>query len=548
MSKINCNYIKSKIESIARNIINNKKKEENLDYIITNKLKDKEESKQNKLNLSITTLKDSLSCLEEFKDSLFKDKIKKSYYFRNKYNNNYSSICTKGTISSLDNNINSIIDSEKNNNNKNAIYLDDQNEENKITNLLFERINNEQIKEITKIYEQFLYILNEMNYNSNKEEKFKFNILRVLSYRFVKKLFSQNTEYLIKIFYNTIEVNKYFLYQIYLFLSLIYLEEEKINEYLLLSYKTILVYSYRNFENIVKIIDLKNLNNEEINKNITNLNKIIISILKTLTFIPSNSQIIYYITPIKKMIDININDLDIEEKIKNRISEINKLIILLQENKDLNEKLLQIEKLKEINNNIDNFNKKEEEIISKEFEEELKNYDINQKILPEFEVNKYKYSVIIELDETLVHYCEEGDKYFVKVRYGCEIFLQYIHDFCEIIIVSTSGIEYSDIIINNLNSNICLINHKIYTENYHDLNLSLINRDMNKTFFICHQDNFFNAPKSNIIKLKEFDGDEKDKDFVKLHTEFKNIEKKEINDVRNIINNIRNNIMKEIIE
>ena len=233
MSKINCNYIKSKIESIARNIINNKKKEENLDYIITNKLKDKEESKQNKLNLSITTLKDSLSCLEEFKDSLFKDKIKKSYYFRNKYNNNYSSICTKGTISSLDNNINSIIDSEKNNKNKNAIYLDDQNEENKITNLLFERINNEQIKEITKIYEQFLYILNEMNYNSNKEEKFKFNILRVLSYHFVKKLFSQNTEYLIKIFYNTIEVNKYFLYQIYLFLSLIYLEEEKINEYLL---------------------------------------------------------------------------------------------------------------------------------------------------------------------------------------------------------------------------------------------------------------------------------------------------------------------------
>lgn len=548
MSKINCNYIKSKIESIARNIINNKKKEENLDYIITNKLKDKEESKQNKLNLSITTLKDSLSCLEEFKDSLFKDKIKKSYYFRNKYNNNYSSICTKGTISSLDNNINSIIDSEKNNNNKNAIYLDDQNEENKITNLLFERINNEQIKEITKIYEQFLYILNEMNYNSNKEEKFKFNILRVLSYHFVKKLFSQNTEYLIKIFYNTIEVNKYFLYQIYLFLSLIYLEEEKINEYLLLSYKTILVYSYRNFENIVKIIDLKNLNNEEINKNITNLNKIIISILKTLTFIPSNSQIIYYITPIKKMIDININDLDIEEKIKNRISEINKLIILLQENKDLNEKLLQIEKLKEINNNIDNFNKKEEEIISKEFEEELKNYDINQKILPEFEINKYKYSVIIELDETLVHYCEENDKYFVKVRFGCETFLQYIHNFCEIIIVSTSGVEYSDIIIDNLNKNNCFINYRIYTEKYSNLNLSKINRDMNKTFFICHEDNYINAPESNIIKLKEFDGDETDKEFVKLHKEFKNIEKKEINDVKYIIPNLRNNIMKEIIE
>ena len=124
--------------------------------------------------------------------------------------------------------------------------------------------------------------------------------------------------------------------------------------------------------------------------------------------------------------------------------------------------------------------------------------------------------------------------------------MEYINNFCEIIIVSTSGIEYSNIILNNL-TNHCPINHCIYSENYKDLDLSKINRDINKTFFICHEDNFLKAPKSNIIKLKEFNGDEKDKEFLKLIQEFKKIEEyKKIDDIKNIINNINNNINEEI--
>ena len=72
---------------------------------------------------------------------------------------------------------------------------------------------------------------------------------------------------------------------------------------------------------------------------------------------------------------------------------------------------------------------------------------------------------------------------------------------------------------------------------------------MNKTFFICHEDNFFNAPKTNIIKLKEFDGDEKDKEFEKLYLEFKKMENGAKNeDIRNIIQNIQNNIRNVAID
>ena len=542
MSKINSNYIKSKIESIARNSIKNSKKSEiqenieNINININRNNINKEEpnnNNNNKLNISSTTLRDSLSFLEEFKESICK--VKKENYLNiktmNNYNN-YSSICTKGTISSDINAKLNLI-----NNNKNDNFLRAQNEEKKIINILLDKINYDEIKEIKNIYEQLINIFNDTHNVDNLEV----DKVKVLSYDFIKILFGQNLEYLIKVFYYSIEINKFFLFQIYLFLSLIYLDEKKINEYLLLSYKTIILYSSQNFENVLKCIESELFNNENnINKNILNINKIIIAILKIITCIPSKTQIIYYITPTQNLIDINknLNNIEIEEIIKNRISGINRLIILLKENKVLQEKLSQIEKIKEIKeikNNSDNNNTNNEE-------------GINTKILPDIEINKYKYSVIIELDETLVHYCEEDDKYFVKIRYGSEAFLQYINSFCEIIIVSTSGVEYSDIIIDNLNINNSFISHKIYTENYHDINLSNINRDMKKTFFICHQDNFLNAPKNNIIVLKEFNGDETDKEFIKLHKEFQNIENNEINDVRNVITTMRNNIMKEIIE
>ena len=202
------------------------------------------------------------------------------------------------------------------------------------------------------------------------------------------------------------------------------------------------------------------------------------------------------------------------------------------------------------NNNISENYKNEENVSGGsevEYEDEDENNINNIKtvlILPDMDIKKYKYTILFQLDETLVHYCEENDNYFVKVRLGAEKLIEYIHNFCEIIIVSTSGIEYSDIIVNNLNKNRGLISHKIYSEEYENVDLSEINRDKNKMIVICSDDDFLSAPKANIIKLKEFNGDEKDKEFIKLLNEFKNIENMEIKDVRNIIPDIINNITK----
>lgn len=320
------------------------------------------------------------------------------------------------------------------------------------------------------------------------------NQSKILSFHYVKILLSENMENITKIFYNSIEINKFLLYQIYLFISIIYLDEEKLNEYLLLSYKTILLYSFQNFENIYKILtDFSQFyENKKISNKISILNKIIISILKTLTkIIPSNSDIMYYISPVKD-IEININE---DNMIDQRISGINNLLKLLKENKDLNQKLIDIE-MKEIqlmesnynndngikgNNYIPEDNKNGENITGDseaEYEDESNTENIKTVlILPDMDITKFKYTVLFQLDETLVHYCEENDNYFVKVRFGAENLIEYIHNFCEVIIVSTSGIEYSDIIANNLSKNRGLISHRIYTEEYENVDLSEINRD-----------------------------------------------------------------------
>ena len=125
---------------------------------------------------------------------------------------------------------------------------------------------------------------------------------------------------------------------------------------------------------------------------------------------------------------------------------------------------------------------------------------MNKLLLPNLDINNnnYKVYLIFELDETLVHYMEEKDNCYVKVRCGVEDCFNKIYDFCEISVVSTSSKEYTDIIVDNLNKKKNLIQNRIYKELFEEdeiLDLSLINRDMNKCIFICHSEEFLNAPK-----------------------------------------------------
>ena len=502
MSKFNSNFVKSKIESIA-------KKPENI--------LSSDESKNNQLNISTKTLKDSFSYIEEFRESFHNKEqpIKKveTYYMKNNLkldvyqNQNSSSIRTKGSSGNINGTCDYSIIQENNEKIENKKIIFDN---------MIKEINIDELNELKEIYNDLFILFSDIkleeNSNKSKNEEI-IKKLKILAFHYLTILLNENIKKVIIIFNDSIEVNKFFLYQIYLILSVIYLVQEKLNEYLFLSYKTILLYSLQNFEIITQILnDYSLLGENKTTKNIFIMNKIILSLLKTLTNIPPNSQILKYISPINN-------------KDKNE-SGINNLINLLKNNKDLKEKMSQIEK--EENKIIQNIKASE------------------QKILPEFDSKKYLFSIFIELDETLVHYCEEGENYFVKVRLGSEKFLDFIKKFCEIIIISTSSKEYSDIIIDNLNKKGDVIKYRIYTEENSILNLSKINRELNKCIFISHEENFMKQPKENSIILKGFYGDEGDKEFIKLEKEFKKIENLEKNkDIRDVIKDIQNNINKE---
>ena len=521
------NLLKLKIENIAQNLFN------------TNQIYNtdsKEEANINQLSSDESTIKDSVSEIEEKSKIIHnKDKKKKkNKCFENlkhssiKSGKHQSSLYTKTTSLTEHNSINGTL--EYNINSNTNKQTKDKNKINENTNMNNDNDNKKQYKEMidknefAKINKVNIYKINEIKniyfdlleifhsqkiQEKNPPEFFKSisNEIKLLSFKYINFVFSEDMELLINIFNNNIEIHKYFIIEIYFFISIIYLFEDKTlsNNYLLISYKSSLFYSFLNFENVMNI--LKNPfspNNDKLLNDIKSTNKIILPILKIINInIPSNSQLKDFISPS----EIN------NKNFKNNKSGIAKLISSLKENENLK---LELKNLSKLEKKI-----KAKEIIRIQIDEELEKEIIP--ILPLIDTKKYKFSIGIELDETLVHYCEEGDNYYAKVRFGSENFLKNLSNFFEIIVISTSGKEYSNIIIDNLNKDgKCYVEQRLFIEDFKEnQDLSKINRDLSKIIFVCHNYDFINAPKENIILLKEFLGEEEDREIVKLYHELK---------------------------
>ena len=449
-------------------------------------------------------------------------------------------------------------------------------------------INNEILNQTNLIYDElkklFLNIqkINISNNivdkdNNKKDIYFK---CKVLAYDYFQFLFGEEICKIITLFNYCLDIGKFIIYQVYLFLSIIYLDEnKKLDNTIEISFKTIIIYSSQNYNNILYLIKNPQYISEPKSINeIKMKNKIIISILKLINpNVPTNSQIKEFINqengkkqindtlykignfPLKCLEEINnnkinrMNNKNKEEKY-NSLGIIN-LIILLKENKELKEKLNQIKnKVLNIydqknNNNItsnipNNIPNQINNINSTT--SSLLNANANKLLLPKLDQNKnYKLFLIFELDETLVHFWEEKDNSYVKVRIGVEDFFDKIFDFCEITIVSTSSKEYTDIIVDNINKKKCYIQNRIYKELFDEdenFDLSLINRDKKKCIFICHEEEFFNAPKSNILQLTEFNGEENDREIIFLFKEIMKLKDIDVPDIRKILPEIINNV------
>ena len=160
---------------------------------------------------------------------------------------------------------------------------------------------------------------------------------------------------------------------------------------------------------------------------------------------------------------------------------------------------------------------------SNENETQLNGGTLGQKVKPPYlppkrEDDNRDYCLVLDLDETLVHFFEENNEAYVKVRMGAENFIKVLSQFCEIVIFTASTRNYADIVIDGLDCK-DLIDYKLYrehTDDYKGINikdLSKLGRDLNKVIIIDNiEDNYILQP-NNGLNIIDFEGDENDNEL-----------------------------------
>ena len=355
------------------------------------------------------------------------------------------------------------------------------------------KLNFENLEHCQNLYENLLWLI--------KREDFKKDFLniKIFTYDYIQFIFNDDLKLIIENYKNILEIMKFFFFFFFFFLSILYVDSNKF-EKLSLSYMNIINYSHQNF---ILIKQLLQLNKKE--------EKDIISLKKKNKIIESFLSMINPNLPSKKELETYLKN---ESNNENRII---KIIYALKNNSNLSNTLKNIE------------NKTIEYISNK-----LKEYSLKQ-----FDKKKYNYTLILNLEYTILNYFEDNENSFVQVRYGTENFLQNLSKQFEILIISSFQIEYTNTIIDTFDPNKNIISGVIYKKSNEFFNLNCLGRSEKNTIIVDINYENFPFHKSNIIKISKFEGNENDKEILKLENDLNNHFKSEINDVTNIIKIIK---------
>jgi Dullard-like phosphatase family protein len=138
-----------------------------------------------------------------------------------------------------------------------------------------------------------------------------------------------------------------------------------------------------------------------------------------------------------------------------------------------------------------------------------------QPLSPSLSPRKRSYTLVLDLDETLVHYMEvpSGDSK-VLVRPGCEDFLKRMSAVYEVIIFTAAMQDYADWVIDQLDtghwvSGRLYRQHTMPSGNYFLKDLSKLGRDLAKMIIIDNvAENFSQQPENGIVIRSWFDDEE----------------------------------------
>ena len=167
--------------------------------------------------------------------------------------------------------------------------------------------------------------------------------------------------------------------------------------------------------------------------------------------------------------------------------------------------------------------------------------------LPEID-KKYKFTLVLDMDETLVHFFFTHMNGMFFVRPYCFDFLNELNNYYEIVTFTAGIKDYADNILNLLDINDNIIKYRLYRSHvtsapfssYKDL--KLLGRDLKKIIIIDNLRENFRLQPDNGLFIKTWTSDVNDTQFKDLLNILKCIAINNVDDVRPIIQRINERI------
>ena len=161
---------------------------------------------------------------------------------------------------------------------------------------------------------------------------------------------------------------------------------------------------------------------------------------------------------------------------------------------------------------------------------------------------KYKYTLVLDMDETLIHYFFTTINGMFFVRPYCFNFLRELNDLYEIVTFTAGTKEYADNILNILDMDNNIIKYRLYRQHttilgcsiYKDL--SKLGRDLSKVIIIDNLKENFKVQPNNGIFIKTWTNDINDIQFKDILKILKDIVNYNVSDVRSVIQKMNEEI------
>ena len=554
---------KQKIEERISFFMNNKhsSKSKQINNTMNNTLK----SKENKINSNEQNLKNSIPIKKEI--GKMAEPRFKMCHFEKLLPKFYKSIDITSSVASQASN------HEITNSEIEMLEFDEKIPQKKLDQIESRRNNDMKINntfpfhfliEIEKCYQE---VSKDLKGNGNKNLDYKIKIAATYL-----NIIMNEENIIYNFFLYNKDINKFFVIELCVFLSILFLNDfSVIKENDIIDLNNCITYSHLNFLFITMI--LVNKTNEEIyninnNNNLDNNQKELI-----------NHSFLYY-QKCKTIIELNSDKID-EIKLKNNFHCHNKIVKnilfnlltnLSDINKSITDNILEIfflfKKIKFVdiinsiirNNELINskINLIIQESLSPEERQDSPTDESEDASVPppeppflpaKKENDKRDYCLVLDLDETLVHYFEDETESYVKVRLGAENFIKELSKYCEICIFTASTKYYADIVIDGLDYN-HLVDFRLYRQHtsinrgINIKDLSKLGRSLEKIIIVDNIEDNYQLQPNNGINISDFEGDENDNELEYLLEDLLEIVKVPGKNVINELPKVRRNMQK----